>query len=507
MVLVPHTWWANRLRGVTIVIAIVAFITLTGCVTQPIPGHPVSSSAETYPGRVWQKVDRPETLGWSPELLAKAQMRSKEIGSAAVMVIRHGVVIAEWGETARKFNCHSIRKSLLSALIGIHVQNGNIDLSQTLAEVGIDDNESSLTDPEKQATIGDLIRARSGIYHAALYETPGMTARKPARGSHEPGTFWHYNNWDFNTLGSIFERQAGATIYEEFKRLIADPLHMEDFDITDVSYVGGTKSIHPAYPFRMTARDLARFGLLFLREGRWRNQQVIPTAWVKKSTIAYSDAGPGRGYGYMWWTGRGWGAFPRVKLKDHSYWGAGFGGHWVVVLPYADMVVVNRVDTDKYGDRVSRREMGSLLRLILAAAGEMDLEKEPPRRPQSGDFSNVPLPDNLEIVTPADDVNAELAVFSGKWVGVWRSGRNHILVVEKIRSDIATTIYAYSGRNSRNPARGGWIRMLARFVVGGLRLNFSSTRSVVYRPLPDGTLSATYESEDDTQTIGLKRLE
>ena len=73
-----------------------------------------------------------------------------------------------------------------------------------------------------------------------------------------PHVPWHYNNWDFNTLGTIFERQAGTTIAEAFKRLIAEPLQMEDFDLTDLSYVGGSKSIHPAYPFRMTARDLAR---------------------------------------------------------------------------------------------------------------------------------------------------------------------------------------------------------------------------------------------------------
>ena len=386
-------------------------------------------------------------------------MRAKEIGSAAVMIVQHGVVVDEWGETARKFNTHSIRKSLLSALIGMHVHTGSIDLSQTLGELGIDDNEPSLTETETQATVGDLIKARSGIYHAALYETASATASKPARGSHAPGTFWHYNNWDFNTLGTIFERQTKVTIYEEFKRLIADPLQMEDFDITDISYVGGTKSIHPAYPFRMTARDLARFGLLFLREGRWRDQQVIPAAWVRESTTTHSDAGPDRGYGYMWWTGQGWGAFPRVKLKDHSYAAAGFGGHWVIVLPYADMVVVNRVDTDKFGDRVSRWEMGSLLRLILAAAGEMDLDEEPPPRPGSGDFGNVPLPHDLQVVSPANDVNRELAVFSGKWAGVWRSGRNHVLVVERIDPDIATTIYAYSGRNSKDPADGGWRRV------------------------------------------------
>jgi len=168
-----------------------------------------------------------------------------------------------------------LRKSLLSALIGIEVEKGNIDLGATLGELGIDDNPPGLSDTEKQATIGDLIKARSGIYHAALYESPEMTANKPLRGSHPPGSYWHYNNWNFNALGTIFEQASDSTIYEEFDRRIARPLQMEDFEVTDFAYVGGTKSIHPAYPFRMSTRDLARFGLLLLAGGRWKNQQVV----------------------------------------------------------------------------------------------------------------------------------------------------------------------------------------------------------------------------------------
>ena len=116
------------------------------------------------------------------------------------------------GDVATKSNLHSIRKSLLSALIGIAVDERKIDLGATMESLGIDDNEPGLTPTEKTATVGDLLKARSGIYHAALYETPGMARRRPARGSHAPGTFWHYNNWDFNALGTIYERATGDWI-------------------------------------------------------------------------------------------------------------------------------------------------------------------------------------------------------------------------------------------------------------------------------------------------------
>ena len=101
---------------------------------------------------------------------------------------------------------------------------------------------------EKGATLADLLKARSGIYHPALYETPEMAAGRPARGSYSPGTFWYYNNWDFNALGTIYEQVVKASIFEEFKSRIADPLEMEDFRIADGSYVRGPASIHAAIP-------------------------------------------------------------------------------------------------------------------------------------------------------------------------------------------------------------------------------------------------------------------
>ena len=79
----------------------------------------------------------------------------------------------------RSFKVHSIRKSFLSALYGIAVTDGEIKLDATLEQLGIEDNEPSLTPEEKQARVIDLLKARSGIYHAALYETPAMKAEKP----------------------------------------------------------------------------------------------------------------------------------------------------------------------------------------------------------------------------------------------------------------------------------------------------------------------------------------
>ena len=224
-----------------------------------------------------------------------------------------------------------------------------------MAELGIDD-VPPLTEAEKQAKVIHLLKARSGVYHEAAYESAGMKEMRPERGSHAPDTFWYYNNWDFNTLGTIFEQETGTRIFEEFKARIADPIGMQDFRL-DLCYYHYELnfSIHPAYPFQMSARDRARFGQLFLQEGCWNDTRIITNKWIEKSTTSFSDVtdlGPsmqGFGYGLLWWVlSDDIPIFRETEyLKDMGagYYAAGYGGHFIFVLPEQEMVFVQVVDT------------------------------------------------------------------------------------------------------------------------------------------------------------------
>jgi hypothetical protein len=151
-------------------------------------------AADRYPGSEWDRI-APEQAGWSASELDAAQKWSTLIGTTSVVIIQRGAIVASWGDVSADILLNSARKSLLSALIGIAVGNHQIDLNDTLARLGIDDNAPSLTPDEKQATVADLLEARSGVYHGANYETLKMAALKPPRGSHPHGTFWYYNNW------------------------------------------------------------------------------------------------------------------------------------------------------------------------------------------------------------------------------------------------------------------------------------------------------------------------
>jgi CubicO group peptidase (beta-lactamase class C family) len=328
------------------------------------------AAAETaFPGAEWQPIT-PSEAGWWEATLAEARAFSEAIKSSAVFIVQHGKVVAAWGDTAKRTELASVRKSLLSALIGIAVANHQINLDSTLAELGIDDNSPRLTEIERGATVRELLQARSGIYHAALYETPGMAKLRPPRGSHAPGTFWYYNNWDFNALGTIYEHATSTGIFEAFDRQIAKPIGMQDYTAQDGSYVRGNASIHAAYPIRMSARDLARFALLYLNGGNWAGRQVVPQDWVAESTRAYSRSWYGPGYGYLWWTDfLGNAVAPTVKLPEGSFMAQGAGGQYAVVMPALDLVVVHRVDRDLPYVEPSSRDIAQLLWLILKAQG------------------------------------------------------------------------------------------------------------------------------------------
>ena len=243
-----------------------------------------TKSQEIFPGKSWAQASAQAKTQWSEEKLAAVRVYANSIQCSAAMIVQGGEVVDEWGDIDKKIDAYSVRKSLLSSLYGIYSAEGVIDINRTLEQIGIDDSPDPLTKAEKQARVVDLLRARSGVYHVVDFETEIMKKNRPARGSHPPGTYFYYNNWDYNVVGTIFEKETGKKIGDAFYKRIAKPLGMEDFQPGDVFYFGGPLSTHRAYHFEITARDMARFGLLYLRHGRWNGKQIVPEAWVEKST-------------------------------------------------------------------------------------------------------------------------------------------------------------------------------------------------------------------------------
>ncbi|MFH2123397.1 MAG: serine hydrolase [Pseudomonadota bacterium] len=317
--------------------------------------HEFDKNIVYFPDKQWAKIASPELAGWSTIKLEEARQYSESIHSSAVIIIENGIIIAGWGEITKCYKLHSIRKSLMSAMYGIFVDQKKIHLTSTLKELHISDI-GGLSQQEERATVRDLLTARSGVFHPAAYETEGMREKRPERDSHNPGSFWFYNNWDFNALVTIFNQETNEDFFIQFQDKLAKPLQMEQFRLQDTSYYYDPESsLHPAYLFRMSALDLARFGLLYLRKGKWREQQIISVDWIEQSTQKHTVINPQhpeRGYGYLWW------------IHEEGYYASGTGGQRLFIVPKSNVVIVHQVDTDS-NTRVKSKAIWTLFDKIM----------------------------------------------------------------------------------------------------------------------------------------------
>lgn len=319
-----------------------------------------------YPGTEWNKVEPEDHYYDSDRFKQIKKFIIDSMNTTGMMVVVGGDVIFEYGNTEAVSYIASCRKSVLAMLLGKYVENGTIDLSTTLEQLGIDDI-GGLLPIERKATIGHLVTARSGVYHDA--SNPGDdAASRPARGSKKPGSYYLYNNWDFNAAGAVFEQLTGRSIYETLRDDLALPIGMQDFDMAKQRKGGNLKvSKFPAYHFYLSTRDMARLGYLMLRKGKWQDQQVISEDWVSRIVSVVTplrEMNPHSRrnifeYGYMWWL---------FKLNDPVFRGAytarGAMGQYITVIPELDMVIAHKTDS-VYGRSTSWNNYYRVVRMIV----------------------------------------------------------------------------------------------------------------------------------------------
>jgi CubicO group peptidase (beta-lactamase class C family) len=295
-----------------------------------------------------------EALGWSATGLEAVRKKARSFNNDVLLIVTDGQIVLQDGPIDKRIWIASMRKSVLSILIGQAVQKGTIDLSTSLNQLGIDDR-TPLTETEKTATVRDLIMSRSGIYLPTAAETSYQKEYRPERGSHSPGEYWFYNNWDFNVAGAIYEKLTGDNIFDSVTTDLAEPLCMQDWrGRKDGSYLQSKESRFPAYHMRMSTRDTAKIGIMMLNKGMLGGRQIVSPEWVTESTHAWSDTsldgpvgsyeGVLGGYGYMWWVtteNRRPGAEPPV-IPVGSFMAAGAGGQRITVIPDLDTVIVWR---------------------------------------------------------------------------------------------------------------------------------------------------------------------
>jgi CubicO group peptidase (beta-lactamase class C family) len=332
-------------------------------------------AADVFPGAAWESIEHPESAGYSAARLEAVRAWTASLDTTGLMVVVGGRVMLTYGDLAHVSYLASGRKSVLSLLYGTPVETGTITEERTLADLGIDD-VGGLLPVERRATIGTLLTARSGVYHRASNGGDDF-AHAPPRGSVTSGSRYLYNNWDFNAAGAVFEQLTGRDIYDALEHDLAAPLGMQDFDRKRQMKNGDlAASRFAAYPIYLSTRDMARVGLLALRGGRWRDRQLVPGAWIARTTILasrwdemdlkFEDSPPtvGRwGYGRLWWV---WDAADPSDMLAGAFTAWGVGGQYITVIPKLDMVIAHKTDTAG-GKAVTARQYDVILRMIVAA--------------------------------------------------------------------------------------------------------------------------------------------
>ncbi|MEO0557095.1 MAG: serine hydrolase [Bacteroidota bacterium] len=314
--------------------------------------QPVDSLA--VPGETWATWDSPEAAGFDAEGLEAVRAALDSLPSIGMMVVRGGRVAFEHGSLDTLSYVASVRKSILAMLYGPYVEDGTINLYQTLADLDMNDVQG-LTEAEQQATIEHLITARSGVYHPA--SNPGDNlSDAPARGSQAPGSYFLYSNWDFNAAGTAFELTTDLNIYNALQADLVEPLDFQDWNRFIHGKSGdSSRSRYPAYHMTFSTRDMARLGLLMLREGRWGDEQVIPKDWARRIvslTTPIEEMNPAYlrdewfGYGAMWWVYDGDAA---TGAFEGGYSARGAYGQYITVLPKLDLVVAHKTLPGPFG--------------------------------------------------------------------------------------------------------------------------------------------------------------
>jgi len=279
----------------------------------------------------------------------------------AIVIVHDGRVIAERYAPGYGVNTPllswSAAKSVTSALIGILVRQGRLAADQP-APVSA---WQSPGDPRHAITIDMLLRMKSGL---ALDETntgfdpntrmlflePDM-ARYAESVSLEapPGSAWRYMSGNYIVLSRIVRDAAGGhaqDVRRFAQRELFDPLRMHS--VTLEFDAAGTP-IGSSYLYA-TARDWARFGMLYLDDGVVNGQRILPAGWVAYSAAPTAGAEPGYGAGF--WTNRGTskGALRRVGsgMPPDSFFAQGREGQFVVVVPSERLVVARFGVTHRY---------------------------------------------------------------------------------------------------------------------------------------------------------------
>lgn len=294
---------------------------------------------------------------------------TKKRGGPAGMILKNGYVIAKWGNTKRIDMTFSVTKSFLSTMAGLAEDKGLIaDTNDKVADYIWDGTFDGIHN--SKITWEQLLQQNSA-WSGELWGGKDWADRPPNEGTlddwkfekpKEPGTIMEYNDVRVNVLAYALTHVWRKPMPMVLKENIMDKIgasttwrwHGYDHAWTEVDGVQ-MKSVtgggHSGAGLFINAEDMARFGLLFMNNGKWKEEQLITEAWIQK---AIEPSIPNVNYGYMWWLNkkgnRHW-----EGLSENIYYAAGFGGNFIIIDKENELVVITRwLEPNKIGEFMTK---------------------------------------------------------------------------------------------------------------------------------------------------------
>jgi CubicO group peptidase (beta-lactamase class C family) len=281
---------------------------------------------------------------------------TKKRGGPAGMILKNGYVIKDWGDTKRVDMTFSVTKSFLSTMAGLALDKGLI--------ANVDDKVGAYVwdgtfDGEHNKNISwrHLLQQNSD-WSGELWGGKDWADRPPKEGGlddwkyrtlQEPGTVMEYNDVRVNVLAyaltHVWRKPMPMVLKNEIMDKIGASTTWRWFgydnawtEIDGIQMKSVTGGGHSGAGLFINTEDMARFGLLFLNDGKWKNDQLISKSWIQE---AITPSLPNPNYGFMWWLNtkgdRNW-----KQLSDKIYYAAGFGGNFIVIDKENDLVIVTR---------------------------------------------------------------------------------------------------------------------------------------------------------------------
>lgn len=306
-----------------------------------------------------------KSFGNEPDFRIKGP--TKKRGNPNGLIIKNGYIIGKWGDIKRVDMTFSVTKSYLSTTAAIAFDKQLISLDEKLVNYVWD---GKFDDPHNSQITWHHLLNQSSQWSGNLFGTYDWADRPPRGLTLEeikkqsllpPGKNYKYNDVRVNLLSYSLLNVFRVPLPKVLKKYIMDPIgasntwrwygydeSMQIIDGVEVQSVSGGG--HFGGGMFISSEDHARFGLLFLRDGIWGDEKLISSSWIKKMRLPSEN---NSSYGYMWWLNRGQRKWD--GLSENIYYGAGFGGNYVVIVPDHDLVIVARwIDSSKIGEFVSK---------------------------------------------------------------------------------------------------------------------------------------------------------